>query len=58
MTAKNLLPQFFQPPKVVVLYVSSRLIQFHRDLFKGVAVEQMKSQGLTLDLREDSKHLA
>ena len=40
-----------------MLYVSSGLVQFHSDLFKGVAVEQMKPQGLTLDFREDSKHL-
>src|SRR5208337_5171044 len=58
VTAKNLLPQFLQPPEIVVLYIPSGLVQFHCDLFKSVAVEQMKPQGLALDLREDSKHLA
>jgi len=42
----------------VVLYIPSGLVQFHGDLFKSVAVEQMQPQGLALDLRENSKHLA
>src|ERR1700677_64839 len=57
-TAKDLLPQLLQPPEIVVLYVPSGLVQLHSDLFKAVALEQMKPQGLALDLRKDSKQLA
>jgi hypothetical protein len=55
---KDLLPQLLQPPEIVMLYVPSGLVEFDGDLFKAVALEQMKPQGLTLDLGEDSTHLA
>src|SRR6202021_3205278 len=44
--------------EIGVFYISSGLIQFRGDLFKRVTIEQMKPQGLALDLRESSKHLA
>jgi hypothetical protein len=55
---KDLLTQFFQPPEIVMLYFPSGLVQLHGDLFKAVALEQMKPQSLTLDLGEDSPYVA